>query len=712
MKNITLVGNPAEGPRTDSERTILQERSVAAEMRERWMEWQAADNEWLRNADQELQFLEDPWIDPDTGINRAQQLRSIGRSAYNVDLLSPSIDIVVNGVRINKMTATFIPESEGADVATAEIRQGLYASIDRLSKANVARETAFDFATKVGRGYWRVTIEDEDGPTLNRQIRIRRVDNLKSIAIDQSGLEFDYSDARWAIVYDEISKDEYHSRWPDGDIEHQPLDLVGMELDEGSRGMWFPKDKVRFCEYYRKVFYPREAVALSDGREVWANEVPPGAVIIRQKRKTDFRIERRLMSGTQTLEKGIWPGRYIPIVVCVGTEKFRGRAGKIHTGMVRKAMHSVLVHNYLYSRMVDEVALSPLPHMMSAKGQFTEQDKKIVGSINSRPWEMLEYDPISDAQGRFLPMPAWVSPSANIVAVIQAAEASKDNLQRVLNTYAPQLGRVTGDQSGRAIREIKDAGDVSHFSMPDNFNRALLAEATIVNDLMDHVYTEKQVITITRPDETTKRVLINGRDVDKRTGKETNYLFGQGKYGIAVSTGPAYASQMQKAGDKLLDLAKIFPGQVALTLDQLIQDLNIPNAQKYAERLRPPQFPRDEEDGPSMMELQQQVAEYEQNAQKADALIEQLMAKVQELGNAEATKRLEIASRERIAQEGNATRVMIEDMKAGNLAAHAVLLKRLDMLLQDLNAGSPETGLAPENQGAENTALAPLDKQV
>src|SRR5690349_19089717 len=94
-----------------------KEIEVTAELRRHLVEWESADGQFLRNADFEFDFLAgQQWID-EYGDRRdaARDLERKGRSAFTIDLLTPSIELVVNQMRINKTTATFIPIGGYAD---------------------------------------------------------------------------------------------------------------------------------------------------------------------------------------------------------------------------------------------------------------------------------------------------------------------------------------------------------------------------------------------------------------------------------------------------------------------------------------------------------------------------------------------------------------------------------------------------------------------
>jgi hypothetical protein len=613
---------------------------ICEEIRENYLLWQQQDAEFLKNADEELEFAAgEHWKDHDR--DKRQELQAQDRSAFTIDLINPSVELVVNQTRINKRSAKFIPVDEDADDKTAEVRQGLYRNIERESRAAVARETAYDYAVRVGRGYYRVLIEDEPGLTFNKRIAIRRIDNLHAVAIDQAGIEADYSDAEWGMIWDDIPIRQFRAEH--GDIPD--LDTQGLALPEGpERDTWFRKSHVRRVEYFRRNWFMRRIAKLPPGFQVngrqfcEAKDVPQGVAPVAFLNKRDYKIQKFRASGTQILDREDWKGRWVPIIVVVGREVFRGRKAKIHSGMVRPAMDLSRVHDYMESRLVDEVALSPLPHMFAAEGQLSPGQEKIVSKINRHPWTVITYTIKTDKEGRALPAPAWISPSPNIAAVVAGAAHAKDNLQRVLSTYSPQLGAIQGDQSGKAIREVKDQGDVTHASFPDNLTRAQLQEARVVNDLMDYVYNEPQAITITQLDETTKQILINQPHTDPDTGEEKHYLFGSGKYDVALEIEQAYPTRLAEASDKLLDMAKVIPSLPIRAPDLLIQAIGLPGllGEKIKDRLRPADI---DDKNPLPPVAQAKIAQAQQ-------VIQHLTQALNETSQIITQKRIELGSAE------------------------------------------------------------------
>jgi hypothetical protein len=353
------------------------------------------------------------------------------------------------------------------------------------------------------------------------------------------------------------------------------------------------------------------------------------------------------------------------------------------------------VHDYMESRLVDEVALSPLPHMFAAEGQLSPAQEKIVSQINRHPWTVITYSIKTDKEGRQLPRPEWISPSPNIAAVVAGAAHAKDNLQRVLSTYSPQLGAIQGDQSGKAIREVKDQGDVTHASFPDNLTRAQLHEARVVNDLMDYVYNEPQAITITQIDETTKQVLINQRHTDPDTGEEKHYLFGSGKYDVALEIEQAYPTRMAEASDKLLDMAKVIPSLPVRAPDLLIQAIGLPGllGEKLKDRLRP----ADVDDKSPLPP----VAQAKLN--QAQQLIQHLTQALNETSEIIKQKRLELGSAERQTIIKVVGQLIAADFKYGSEEAQMRFQAALQMLAaRSAELEQNEETANPEPPGAQS----------
>jgi hypothetical protein len=82
----------------------------------------------------------------------------------------------------------------------------------------------------------------------------------------------------------------------------------------------------------------------------------------------------------------------------------------------------------------------------------------------------------------------------------------------------------------------------------------------------------------------------------------------RGKYDVVVTTGPAYASKRAEAADRLTELVSRFPALQQLGGDLVLKALDVPYADKLADRLAmtlPPGF--DEEADKKRAEMEQKT---------------------------------------------------------------------------------------------------------
>ena len=157
-------------------------------------------------AEQDLRFarLGDQW-DNDVLRQRKEQ----GRPSLTINKMPAYIRQVSNDARLNKPSMKVRPVDGGADVATAGIINGLIRNIEQTSSADVAYDTASDFAVSMGFGYFRVDVDFADDDTFNQDIRIERIANPFNVFGDPYSEAADSSDWNSAFLVKMLSKDEF-----------------------------------------------------------------------------------------------------------------------------------------------------------------------------------------------------------------------------------------------------------------------------------------------------------------------------------------------------------------------------------------------------------------------------------------------------------------------------------------------------------------------
>ncbi|MGH8716881.1 MAG: portal protein, partial [Burkholderiales bacterium] len=134
------------------------------------------DNRQAALADLKFARLGEQW--PEQIKNQREMER---RPCLTINRLPAFIRQVVNDARQNKQQMTVHPADSMADKETAKIIQGLLYSTQQSSKADIAYDTAIEFAVSMGFGYFRVDVDYSHDDTFDLDIMIKPVRNPFSV---------------------------------------------------------------------------------------------------------------------------------------------------------------------------------------------------------------------------------------------------------------------------------------------------------------------------------------------------------------------------------------------------------------------------------------------------------------------------------------------------------------------------------------------------
>src|SRR4030095_15148951 len=169
---------------------------------------------------------------------------------------------VTNEIRQNKPAPNVSPVDDTGDKETAEIFQGLIRHIARQSKGDTARSYAAFYAVVAGRGYYRIVTEYADPRSFDQEVFIRRIKNPACVYMDPGCQEPDYSDARYAFIVEDLTKDEFRQQFPTAK-DYSAEDF--RSLGDGQQLWRMSEDTVRIAEYFTRTFEPVPIAMLQDG---------------------------------------------------------------------------------------------------------------------------------------------------------------------------------------------------------------------------------------------------------------------------------------------------------------------------------------------------------------------------------------------------------------------------------------------------------------
>lgn len=515
------------------------------------------------------------------------------RPTLTINKLPTFVNQVVNDQRMNRPAININPVGDKSDPEVAKMYRGLIRSIERHSSADIAYDTAFDGAVSNGFGYWRVMLEYEGADSFDKTIVIKRIRNPFTVYLDPAHQEPDGSDAKYGFVTELIPRTEFEEDFPDADP---------MAWNQGGFGedykQWVTEHEIRIAEYFEMETEKRRLVELENGHVGWWDELDAGAKLydVVNERWADWcTMKWYKLTAKDILQEDEWPGKWVPIVKVTGNEI--DIEGKVRlSGLIRNAKSSQLMYNYMRTTGVEVAMLQPKAPWIGVEGQFEGHEAQWK-QANTKTYPYLEYRPV-DLDGKPAPPPqrqVFNAANQNILAEVQAAAVDMQAVTGI--RFDATMQERMYDESGRALRELRERGDLGSFHYIDNLARSLRHCGEIMVDLIPKVYDTKRILTILREDDAEEQVQIDpdaqkpfdeGRHpVTGKTLKIFNPTYG--RYGVTVTIGPSYATKRIEAAESIMDFVRAMgpaaPQMIPLIADLVAKNMDWPEAEQIAKRL-------------------------------------------------------------------------------------------------------------------------------
>jgi len=608
----------------------------------------------------DLEFLTGNQWDSADKVNRQAE----GRPCLTVNKLVTFLHQVTNQQRQNKPGIKVHPVDDGADIDTAEVEQGMIRHIEYASNADVAYDTAVNCAAACGFGYFRLITEYCDEKSFDQDIRFKRIRNPFTVYCDPFAGEPDGSDQMRCMLTEQIERKAFIRQYGE-----EAAGSNDISTGTGDAVSWTCTETVRVAEYYRIEMSKATLYRLPDGSTTF--DLPSGisADMLQSRQSAKRKVMWYKMTGAKILERAEIPCRWIPVFPVYGDEW--DIDGKIRrSGVVRYAKDPQKTYNFWITAATEQVALIPRAPFIGAEGQF-EGYELDWQQANRRTFPYLQYKPVT-IEGTLAPAPQR-QPMADIPSgMMNMAMHASDNIKATTGLFDSSLGARGNATSGIQERSQQMQGDVANFHYSDNLARSIRHAGRCILAMIPRVYDTSRVVSIMGDDEKVDHAQINQPmqmpEVDERTGAIKRVLndLTRGKYDVTVSVGPSYSTKRQEAVEGMLQMAQSYPKAMDVAGDLIVRNMDWPQAEEMAERLKrtiPAQITQDEEKNPVPPQIQQQM---DQQMQVIQALQGHAQAQEQALDDKQAEldlKRYEIDSKERIAQEGNAVSVVLEQMK-------------------------------------------------
>jgi hypothetical protein len=587
--------------------------------------------------------------------NIKKQREDDKRPCLVIDRLKPQIKQVTNQQRQMRPAVQVVP-GKGGSKATAEVFQGLIRHVETSSDADDAYDQAGKDQVETGLGWYRFRTEYCDDESGDQRIVIDRIRNPFSIYPDPAAVRRDRSDGKFLFATSDFLEDELKARYPQAKLTSGD-EFMGLG-DEAPN--WLIGDRIRVAEYWTVETTKTDKI-LDNGR----------------KRKVETRkVKCYIITGLEVLDSFEWAGKYLPFVPVLGEEVDIN--GKVDLrGMVRGAKDPQRMFNYWKSATTEAMALAPKAPFLVAEGQI-EPYLKMWQQANIKNLPYLIYKPRSLGD-RLAPPPQRQVAEPPIQAMLAETQGSENDI-RAATGFFDTNQRETREMSGIAIRTRMQQGEHGNSDYIDNLARAVRFGGRILIDVIPKIYDVARVVRILGLDNKPKTVIIHsGQDnapapqgVDPNTGQPALpegvagvYDLSVGEYDVEVNAGRDQGTARQEFVDVMQELFKANPALFQIVGDLFFENMDVPNAQQVAERLKKT-LPPGLNDDPGMA-AQAQVGQLQQQMQLMQQALQQAQQEI-------ATKKAELDSKERIAQAEIESKEKIELMKA-DVEKHTASIK-------------------------------------
>lgn len=506
---------------------------------------------------------------------------------------------IINEAKQNKPGVNIRPTGGDATYESAQAFEGCVRYIEKISHAEQAYDNAMGFMVISGIGYWRVITDYLDNDSFDQDIFIRRIKNPNSVYLDPDINEIDGSDARFGFVFEEMPRDEFEAQYPafKDEIGSAPIG------NDSTMDGWIQRDTIRVAEYFAKSMKKDLLVAFTDpdsGETVVTrkSQMPP-AVWAQLKEDTSLKtrkIEEGVVNwykiaGDKIIERGEWPGKYIPIVRIVGEETVIG--GQLdRKGHTRAMIDPQNIYNYWTSAAVRQVAFQTVsPWLIPVGG--TDNLETYYARLNSQtPPSFVPYNAL-DEQGNALPAPQRVEPPVMADAFIKGMTIAQTELMMASGQYQSQFGQNENATSGKAINERQRQGDTATYHYIDALAIGIRFTGVILIDLIPKIYDTTRVVQILAEDGKEQSIKIDPamKDAYKKTDEDKEgvaSIFNPsvGRYSVVADVGPSYATKRQEAWNAMTQIIAQNKEMAKTIGDLLFANADFPGADEISKRLK------------------------------------------------------------------------------------------------------------------------------
>ena len=504
--------------------------------------------------------------------------------------------MIVNQMKENKPSIQVHPTNGEASYEAAQIYEGLIRHIEYKSNAKVAYDIASEQQVGGGIGYVQVITKYADDSTFDQEIYIKEIPDALSVYLDPHIKKRDGSDAKYAFIYEDMPRKEFERKYPN----------IKVPTSNGNQ-QWVTKDIVKVATYYEKetrkewlysitnddgsVKFMRESDITIEERKLFNEIIRQNGEGIDRRRIDKHVIRKYLIGGTEVLEKGIWPGTYIPIARQVGEEVIiEQRLDR--KGIVRYMKDAQRAYNYNASAALEYGALqSKSPYL--APVEAINGLENYWATANTENHAYLPYNS-ADEQGNPVPTPSKAPAPTGATVYTEGMATANMEMSMASGQYEQTFGQQSQELSGVSIDKRIKQGNRATFHFQDAQANTVQFVGKIIIDLIPKIYDTKRIVRILGEDGSEDQIMVDPEAQQAIVQKEeeadakvkTIFNPNVGKFDVVAECGPSYDTKRAEAFDSMTKLLVAQPALSQVIGDLYMGSADFPGADKLQERMR------------------------------------------------------------------------------------------------------------------------------
>ncbi|NNP70938.1 portal protein p19 [Acinetobacter sp. Ac_5812] len=600
-----------------------------------------------------------------------------GKPTLEINLSRAYVQQQINTMRQNRPQAKVVPVDNGADPETAKLLEGLIKDVEEASNFEDALDTATANQVHGAVGFYRIVTDYIDEKSFNQEPRFKPVENPQAVLIDPLSKALDGSDMCKALVCEWISKDLIEK-------QYQKDAVSDFEMDGNTDWYNYTDKTVCVAEYFYKEEVKDTLIMLEDGSTEFKSDLlkqfsedEVKDITVNERATTRTEIKWAKLTGCKVLEKGVFPGKYIPIFPVYGEVTWIENCRHIFS-LVHFAKDAQRLFNYWKSAEA---------HILQKnQDEMTIVDDRGIAGFdewNNPSSAMYLRFRATDEQGKQIPYPTRLGAAAPPVGILNASESAKSLIPDILNMHAPQMGQDVNQQSGRAIGLLQRQADTAQFHFQDNVNKTIRHSARVLIGLFPILYDTEMVRRVIGADGDSELVRLNAKpENQEEEDRAINGILNDmsiGRFDVRMDTGPSFNTQREQSFALMMQLVQSNPNLFNLVADLIVINSPLLNAKEIAERVKtliPPQALGKDKIDPEQAKAQ--IQQLDQLVQKQTQDIEMLQ---QALNDKNADRNLETFKAELQAQKD----IEVAKINAASRADVQELRGVVDLIKQNMN---------------------------